>query len=85
MAKKTTKLKPIPKAKSGVSYHRKPPRFLTRGKWFSVSNAIKVLFFPGYNSLLETNKHEPLVRKRGVVEILCWKQTTTNPSLGNEG
>ena len=24
MAKKTTKLKPIPKAKSGVSYHRKP-------------------------------------------------------------
>ena len=37
-----------------------PPRFLTRGRWFSVSNAIKVLLFPGFNSLLETKNHEPL-------------------------
>ena len=52
-------------------------RMSGRGKWYSVSNAIKVLLFPGYNTLLETKNTNPFptnstgqaVRKRRVVRI----------------
>ena len=67
-------------------------RMSGRGKWFSVSNALKVLLFPGYNTLLETGKNTNLfpipiaigtgqaVRIRGVVRAVGLHRLTWSDS-----
>ena len=57
MAKKTTRLKPIPKAKSGVSYHRKPDGMslenwqIALRKQFAVDKSFGLVILDGYHEV----------------------------------